>query len=86
VPYILTARPIASSSLVQLRTVVQTALVTETDGTPVASRLNRDLVQATALIASLLARLDKFVVQRDQRRRPGRPPISVVWDGKNALG
>jgi hypothetical protein len=54
------------------------------DGSPVASRLNRDIIQVTALIASLLAKLDKFV-ERQPRRGPGRPVKNFHWDGFDAV-
>jgi hypothetical protein len=49
------------------------------------NRLSRDITATVALIASLLAKLDKFV-ERKPRRGPGRPPTNVYWDGfENAL-
>jgi hypothetical protein len=65
------------------------ALVAErralTESGPVASRLNRDITQCTALIANLLNKLDRFVTPHEQRRGPGRPSINLCWDGKHGL-
>jgi hypothetical protein len=41
-------------------------------------RLDKDITAVTALIASLLAKLDKFV-ERKPRRAPGRPPTNIHW-------
>jgi hypothetical protein len=43
-------------------------------------RLDKDLTAVSALIASLLVKLDKYV-ERTPRRGPGRPPVNVHWDG-----
>jgi hypothetical protein len=48
--------------------------------------LNRDITQTTALLASLLGKLDAFVRRRDQQPRSvGRPPRNLHWDGPDAL-
>jgi hypothetical protein len=47
-------------------------------------RLDKDITAVTALIASLLAKLDKFV-ERRPRRGVGRPPVNIHWDGPHAV-
>jgi hypothetical protein len=47
-------------------------------------RLERDVLQTTALIASLLTRLDKHVDHKP-RRAPGRPASNFWWTPDNAL-
>jgi hypothetical protein len=43
-------------------------------------RLDKDLTAVSALVASLLVKLDRYV-ERRPRRGPGRPPQNLWWDG-----
>jgi hypothetical protein len=47
-------------------------------GDKASGRLERDILQTTALIASLLVKLDKYVGRKLQRA-PGRPPTNIHW-------
>jgi hypothetical protein len=49
-----------------------------------SARIERDITQVTALIARLLAKLDKFV-ERRPRRGVGRPPVNLHWDGPHGV-
>jgi hypothetical protein len=48
-------------------------------------RLDKDITAVTALIASLLVKLDKYV-ERRPRRGVGRPATNIHWDGPNGVG
>jgi hypothetical protein len=71
----------ATDRLIQLRAERK---ADQSDG-KASGRLERDITQVTALIASLLVKLDKYVDHRQPRRGPGRPPTNIFWTPDHAL-